>query len=93
MTAGFWLGVTVRVAARPSLWRVAWRQARRLARPGWRSRAPYLPLPDRDYLRFRMETQYGPGGEPAPGDVVEYLRWCADAERYAGRGPGGGARR
>jgi len=83
VTARFWVAAAARVAARPSLWPVALRQARRPARPGWRRRAPFLPVPDRDYLRFRLETQYGPGGAPRPGDVVDYLRWCSETERYA----------
>jgi hypothetical protein len=60
---------------RPRLWVTALRQARRLARPIWWRRPPYLPLPDRDYLRFRFETQYG-GAAPDPRDVVAYLEWC-----------------
>jgi hypothetical protein len=63
------------VATHPRLWATALRQARRLARPRWWRRAPWLPLPDADYLRFRFETQYG--NAPAdPRDVVAYLEWC-----------------
>ena len=40
------------------------------------------PLPDPDYLRFRLETQYGAGGRPDPRDLVAYLEWCRrDVER------------
>ena len=49
--------------------------------PRWWTRAPYLPLPDREYLRFRFETQYGSAGRPAPHDVVAYLEWCRDMSR------------
>ncbi|MEX1008213.1 MAG: hypothetical protein WD271_10275 [Acidimicrobiia bacterium] len=73
------------MAARPSLWPTAARQARRLARPQWWRRPPFLPLPDRDYLRFRFETQYGTGqsgtgqGSRAdPRDLVTYLEWCRE---------------
>ncbi len=83
VTARFWVASAARVAARPALWPVALRQARRIARPGWGRRPPFLPLPDRAYLRYRLETQYGPGGVPRPDDVVEYLRWCSETERYA----------
>jgi hypothetical protein len=72
-------GALVAVARHPSLWWVAVRQARRLAAPGWWRRPPFLPLPDRDYLRFRMVTQYGdPEHPPEPDDLVAYLRWCRD---------------
>jgi alpha-beta hydrolase superfamily lysophospholipase len=66
------------VLVRPSLWLTAVRTLARLAAPGWWRRRPHLPLPDADYLRFRMETQYGGDGStpPAPADVVAYLRWC-----------------
>jgi hypothetical protein len=68
------------VAFRPSLWPIAARQARRLARPQWWRRPPFLPVPDRDYLRFRFETQYGTGTgtRPDPRDLVTYLEWCRE---------------
>jgi hypothetical protein len=69
------------VLAHPSLWAVALRQAARASRPRWWRRAPFLPIPDPDYLRFRLETQYGSGGVPDPDDVVVYLRWCRDHDR------------
>jgi hypothetical protein len=74
----------VLVAARPSLWAAALRQAGRLARPRWWRRAPFLPVPDREYLRFRFETQYG-NAPPEPADVVTYLRWCRQLDA-AGHG-------
>ena len=77
-----WVRSAVAVAARPSLWPVAARQTRRLARPGWWRRPPFLPLPGRDYLAFRLETQYGdPAARPAAADVVGYLRWCRAQDR------------
>ena len=76
-----WARSVLLVAAHPSLWATAVRQAGRLAPDGWWRRPPFLPLPDRDYLRFRLETQYGtsaPGEGPDPEDVVTYLRWCRE---------------
>ncbi len=64
------------VAARPRLWGTALRQLWLVARPRWWRNRPFLPLPDPEYLRFRLETQYGPRGEPAPADAVAYLEWC-----------------
>jgi hypothetical protein len=65
------------VAARPSLWGIAVVQVFRLARRGWWRRPPFLPVPDRGYLRFRLETQYGDPGHPIEADdIVAYLRWC-----------------
>ncbi|HVE94826.1 MAG TPA: hypothetical protein VNB24_07890 [Acidimicrobiales bacterium] len=65
------------IAARPDLWRTALRQTATLARPGWWRTWPPFPSPDRDYLHFRLVTQYGgDGGTPEAGDVVQYLEWC-----------------
>jgi len=71
-------GALAAVLAHPSLWLTGLRQARRLARPGWWRRPPFLPLPAPDYLRFRIETAYGGAGDqpPAPADLLVYLRWC-----------------
>lgn len=68
------------VLRHPPLWWVGARQARRLAPRGWWRRPPFLPLPDPDYLRFRLETAYGGAGDqrPEPADLVTYLRWCQD---------------
>jgi hypothetical protein len=74
--AWFWVRATVLVLARPGLWSIALRQAGRLASPRWWSRVPFLPVPDREYLRFRFETQYGASGRPDPRDLVAYLEWC-----------------
>jgi len=81
------------VAVRPSLRGVALRQAGRLARPRWWLRPPFLPVPDREHLAFRLETQYGDAGARTSGaDLVAFLRWCRvldrlDAQRGAGQGP------
>ena len=72
-----WLRIGVAVARRPRLWRTAVRQMRRTAAPGWYRRAPFLPVPSGDYLRFRLVTQYGqPDHHPVAADVVNYLAWC-----------------
>ena len=64
---------------RPSLWGVAVRQARVLARPGWWRRWPFLPLPDAAYLRFRLLTAYGDAERmPEADDLVAYLHWCRE---------------
>lgn len=69
------------VARHPALWSTAATQVLRLAAPGWWRRRPHLPLPDRAYLRFRLETAYGDDRDPDPADVVEYLRWCREWRR------------
>ena len=71
------VGAGVAVLRHPSLWSTALRQIRVLAAPGWWRRAPFLPVPDPAYLRFRLVTAYGgSGADPVPGDLITYLHWC-----------------
>ena len=59
---GSWLGLVARLAARAllrprlalDLLATAWAFRRRR----WWAQSPFLPLPDRDYLRWRMYTAY-----------------------------------
>jgi hypothetical protein len=63
---GGWAASALAVVRRPSLWGVALRQARVLARPGWWRRAPLL-------------TAYGDEARPPdPHDLVAYLHWCRE---------------
>jgi hypothetical protein len=56
-----------------ALLRVAWRFRSR----GWYRRPPFLPLPDRSYVRWRMYTAYGDeNAVPPPDDVARYARWA-----------------
>ena len=90
----FWVRATLAVLARPGLWMIAVSQALRLARPRWWARAPFVPVPDPDYLRFRFETQYGSAGRPDPHDLVTYLEWCrGEGPRRDGKAREAGRRR
>ena len=76
------IGVPWAVARRPDLWVTALRQARRIAPPGWWRQRPFLPVPSGEYLRFRLQTQYGDtDATPDPSDVVSYLEWCRAWDR------------
>lgn len=56
-----------------ALLRVAWRFRRR----HWWRRFPFLPLPARDYVRWRMHTAYGGHDVVPPAeDLVRYARWA-----------------
>jgi hypothetical protein len=70
-TVLFWRGlVNPRLAA--DLLRATWAFRRRR----WWARPPYLPLPDRDYLRWRMYTAYADeAAVPPADDVVRFARW------------------
>ena len=44
----------------------------------WYRRLPFLPLPPKSYLRWRMETAYGdPDAVPPAEEFERYLRWAA----------------
>lgn len=81
-----WAGSVAAVAVRPGLWPTAIRQGVRLAPRRWWRRPPFLPLPDRHWLRFRMTTAYGGDGRggPEPADLVDFLRWCRAWSRTVG---------
>lgn len=75
-----WLRLTGSLAVRSirqprlavALTRVAWRFRRR----GWYKRFPFLPLPDRTYLRWRMHTAYGEhDAVPSAREVERYALW------------------
>lgn len=87
MSAGVPLRVVLAVLRHPSLWWTAVATVFRLAPDGWWRRRPFLPLPDRDYLRFRMVTAYGGDGTapPEPEDLITYLRWCRAWPRVVAR--------
>ena len=56
-----------------TLLRVAWRFRRRR----WYATFPFLPLPAREYVRWRMHTAYGSDDAVPPADdVVRYARWA-----------------
>ncbi len=73
------------VAVRPGLWPSALRQLRVLAPDRWWARRPFLPVPDRDWMAFRMTTAYGDPGAPlVADDVVTWLRWSKSVRSLAG---------
>ena len=65
------------VARRPGLWLPALSAASAHVPSGWWRRPPFLPLPDRRWLRFRTVTAYGGDGtQPLRADdVVAWLEW------------------
>jgi len=75
-----WLSLTGRLAWRGLLNpRLAWdliRTAWAFRRREWWSKAPFLPIPDRDYIRWRMYTAYADeDAVPPVDDVVRFARW------------------
>ncbi len=72
----FYTKLALRAAANPrlalDLLRLAWSFRAR----GWYAHPPFLPLPPREYLRWRMFTAYGDEeAVPPVDDVVNFARW------------------
>lgn len=45
----------------------------------WWRRWPPLPIPDRRWIAFRLETAYGdPNARPKVEDVSDYLAWARE---------------
>ena len=71
-----YLRLALRALLRPQLAidlvRLAWSFR---AREWWR-RPPFLPIPPREYMQWRMFTAYGdPNAVPPANDVVSFARW------------------
>lgn len=73
----FWRAVlNPRVAV--DLLSLAWSMRRR----GWYARAPFLPVPPAEYVRWRMYTAYGDESAiPPVRDVLRFARWRRDLLR------------
>ncbi|MDH4278571.1 MAG: hypothetical protein OEZ14_04535 [Acidimicrobiia bacterium] len=70
----------VALRSRPDLWSTAIGSYRSLVPNRWWRSRPFLPLPDADWLRFRLVTAYGGDGSGvdggiAPDDLVLWLEW------------------
>jgi len=62
----------------PYLIRAAWAFRAR----DWHRRPPFLPVPPRSYLRWRLETAYGdPDAVPPIDDFERYIVWSARLRR------------
>lgn len=77
-----WLRLTLTLIGRglvnprdgAALLRMGWRFRRR----HWWRRAPFLPLPATDYVKWRLHTAYGDEGTvPPASDIVRLARWAA----------------
>lgn len=66
----------------PHLVRAAWAFRAR----GWYRRAPFLPLPPRSYVRWRMETAYGDAEHvPEAHEIQRYVVWTTRMRQLMGR--------
>ena len=64
------------VIRRPSLWPEALRALVAFTPSRWWRHAPFLPVPRRAYLRWRMQTAYGSlDAVPPASDFIHFLEW------------------
>lgn len=55
----------------------------RILPAGWYRRFPFVPLPSRKYIRWRLQTAYGqqrPGLGVVLTDLWQFGRWLVDSE-------------
>ena len=61
----------------PSLYVPMLRAAWRFRARDWYRRPPFLPLPPRGYVAWRMHTAYGDEAVTPPySELARYLRWA-----------------
>ena len=71
------IGMISRAIRRPRLLLAMLRMAWRFRRRGWWKRPPFLPVPPREYLEWRLHTAYGDGGRgPTVDELDRYVRWA-----------------
>ena len=73
------LGVAMRRPSLiPGMIRAAWVFRAR----DWYRQPPFLPVPPKAYVRWRMETAYGdPEAVPPVGELSRYLQWSKRIRR------------
>ncbi len=72
-----WLRVIAALAGRPSLWPTVCRLGVRMVPQGWWRQFPFMPIPPRKYVQFRLVTQYGStSNRVESSDVLNYVAWC-----------------
>ena len=80
LSRGSWITLAVklalRAAARPALARDLVCLVWAFRRHGWYRTPPFLPVPPREYVGWRMYTAYGsPNAVPSVDDVVRFATW------------------
>lgn len=67
---------------RPGLWPAMVSAAWAFRPRGWYRRPPFLPLPSREYMRWRLETAYGdPDAVPPRDELVRFITWSAEMRK------------
>lgn len=81
------LGIIGRAFRRPGLLMALLKAAWRFRARGWWRRAPFLPVPPREYIAWRMHTAYGEEGrDPSVEELERYVRWANRMHRTRRQG-------
>ena len=60
----------------PRLWLEAARAYGAFTPRRWWRQPPFVPMPSKSYVRWRLQTAYGSPALPLrPADVIDYLEW------------------
>ena len=71
--------IIVAIIIRPRIWKSALVQIWRLAPNQWYRYYPYLPIPAKEWIDFRLQTAYGTTEiVPPPEDVINFLEWTRE---------------
>lgn len=72
--------LVVGVICRPRLWWPLVVVGRRFIPNRWWTYPPFLPVPPREYVQFRMVTMYGdPHAVPSIDDLEQFVLWAYEA--------------
>ncbi|MXW17838.1 MAG: hypothetical protein F4139_15665 [Gemmatimonadetes bacterium] len=67
---------------RPRLWPALLSGAWAFRSKDWYRKAPFLPLPSKAYMRWRLETAYGePDAVPPADEIARFVTWSAEMRR------------
>ena len=81
MNSGY-LGVVGLIVRRPRLLGGLVSTAWAFRAKDWYRRVPFLPLPPREYVRWRLETAYGEAEAVPPLNEFEaYVRWGVEMRK------------
>lgn len=70
---------------RPWLWPALLSAAWAFRPRDWYRRPPFLPLPSKAYMRWRLETAYGePDAVPPADEIARFVTWSAEMRRRMG---------
>jgi hypothetical protein len=68
--------LTRQILVRPRTWPLLLGAAWRFRRRDWYRHPPFLPLPSREYMQWRLHTAFGDEkATPTATDLVSYLEW------------------